>query len=222
MFWAGTQMKLYPLNLDIENKNCVVIGGGEVALRKIHGLLAAGAVVKVIAPEVCAGIEELFQRGEIFLIREEFSEEMLGDEIILIAATDKPEVNQRAAQAKKILVNVAEGAGSNFFVPSSIRRGDLLLTISTGANSPAFSKFLRQMLEAELGENFGAGLEIISHYRREAKRRLPNPKARKIFWQKIFTKEIWELLKAGELKELEERINHALESFGTQSQNGTD
>ena len=144
-------MKLYPLNLDIENKNCVVIGGGEVALRKIRGLLEAGAKVKVIAPEICAGVKELFNRGEISWTRKNFSEDLLGDEIILIAATDNPEVNQRAAQAGKFLVNVVDGGG-NFNVPSSIRRGDLLLTVSTGANSPAFSKFIRQMLEAELGE----------------------------------------------------------------------
>ncbi|MBR3497677.1 MAG: bifunctional precorrin-2 dehydrogenase/sirohydrochlorin ferrochelatase [Selenomonadaceae bacterium] len=218
-------MKFYPLNLDVEKKSGAVIGGGEVALRKIRGLLAAGANVKVISPEVCAEVEELFKRGEISLTRENFSEEMLGDEIILIAATNDPEVNRRAAQAaraKKILVNVVEGAGGNFNVPSTIRRGELLLTISTGANSPAFSKFLRQMLEAELGENFGAGLEKISARREEIKKLLPNPRARKIFWQKILTQETWQLLKDGRLEQLEEKINHALESFGTESQDGTD
>ncbi|MBR0102065.1 MAG: bifunctional precorrin-2 dehydrogenase/sirohydrochlorin ferrochelatase [Selenomonadaceae bacterium] len=214
-------MRLYPINLDIDGKPCVVIGGGEVALRKIRGLLAAGAVVKVIAPEVCAEVEELARRGEISLTREKFSEDMLGDELILIAATDNPEVNRRAAQAKNILVNVVEGAGGNFNVPSTIRRGELLLTISTGANSPAFSKFIRQMLEAELDENFGAGLEIISRWRRELKRRLPNHTQRKIFWQMVLTQETWQLLKQGQLNELEERINHALESFGLESQDGT-
>ena len=218
-------MKFYPLNLDVEKKSCAVIGGGEVALRKIRGLLAAGANVKVISPEVCAGVEELSKRGEISWARENFSEEMLGDEIILIAATNDPEVNQRAAEAaraKKILVNVVEGAGGNFNVPSTIRRGELLLTISTGANSPAFSKFLRQMLEAELGENFGAGLEIISARRKEIKKLLPNPQARKIFWKKILTQETWQLLKDGRLEELEEKLNHALKSFGIESQDGTD
>lgn len=218
-------MKFYPLNLDVEKKSCAVIGGGEVALRKIRGLLAAGANVKVISPEVCAEVEELSGRGEIFWARENFSEEMLGDEIILIAATNDPEVNRRAAQAaraKKILVNVVEGAGGNFNVPSTIRRGELLLTISTGANSPAFSKFLRQMLEAELGENFGAGLEKISARREEIKSLLPNPRARKIFWQKILTQETWQLLKDGRLEQLEEKINHALKSFGSESQDGTD
>ncbi|MBR2774688.1 MAG: bifunctional precorrin-2 dehydrogenase/sirohydrochlorin ferrochelatase [Selenomonadaceae bacterium] len=214
-------MKLYPINLDIDGKACVVIGGGDVALRKIRGLLAAGAVVKVIAPEVCAEVEELARRGEITLTRENFSEDMLGDELILIAATDNPEVNRRAAQAKNILVNVVEGAGGNFNVPSTIRRGELLLTISTGANSPAFSKFIRQMLETELDDNFGAGLKIISRRRRELKRLLPNHTQRKIFWQNVLTQETWQLLKQGQLNELEERINHALESFGLESQDGT-
>ena len=216
-------MKLYPINLDIEDKACVVIGGGVVALRKIRGLLAAGARVKVIAPEVCAEVEELARGGEISWTREKFSEELLGDELILIAATDNPEVNQRAAsQAKNILVNVVEGNGGNFNVPSTIRRGELLLTISTGAESPAFSKFVRLMLEAELGENFGEGLKIISQWRRELKRLLPNHRERKIFWQKVLTRETWQLLKNGRLDELEERINHALESFGLESSNGTD
>ncbi len=218
-------MKLYPINFHIENKDVVVVGGGEVALRKIRGLLEAGAKVKVIAPEICAGIEELFLRGEISLVREKFSEEMLGDEIILIAATDNPEVNRRVteiARAKKILVNVVDEAGGNFNVPSKIRRGEFLLTISTGANSPAFSKFVRQMLESELDENFGAGLKIISERRREVKRLLPNYKARKIFWEKFLTREIWELLKSGELDKPEEKLNYAIKNFGAESQNGTD
>ena len=218
-------MKFYPINLDVAGKACTVIGGGEVALRKIRSLLSAGARVKVIAPEICAGVDELFKRGEISLTRENFSEDMLDDEIILIAATDNAEVNQlaaRAAQARKILVNVVDGAGGNFFVPSQITRGELLLTISTGANSPAFAKFVRQMLESELGENFGAALELVALKRREVKKLLPNPNARKIFWRGILTREFWERLKLGKLDDLEDKINNALESFGLESQDGTD
>ena len=218
-------MKLYPINLDVTGKSCVVIGGGEVALRKIRGLLSAGANVKVIAPKICAGGEELFKQGEISLTRKNFSEELLGDEIILIAATDNAEINQRAAtaaQARKILVNVVNSSGGNFNVPSTIRRGELMLTVSTGGKSPAFSRFVREMLELELGENFEAGLKIISQRRREIKRLLPNPKARQKFWQKILTQETWQLLKSGELDRLEAKINHALENFGLESHDGTD
>ena len=202
-------MKLYPINLDVAGKSCVVVGGGEVALRKIRGLLAAGAKVKVIAPEICAGVEELLQRGEITWTRENFSEELLGDELILIAATDNAAVNQQAAaaaQARKILVNVVNSAGGNFNVPSTIRRDELLLTISTGGQSPAFSKFVQQMLEAEFGDDFAAGLKIISERRRELKRLLPNPKARQKFWQEFLTQETWQLLKLGKLDELEKLL----------------
>ena len=218
-------MNFYPINLDVEKKSCVVVGGGKVALRKIHGLLDAGALVKVIAPEICAEVTELFQRGEISWTRANFSAELLGDEMILIAATNNPEINRRAAEiarARKILVNVVDETGGNFNVPSRIRRGELLLTISTGANSPAFSKFVRRMLEAELGENFGAGLEIISRYRRLVKQRLPNQSAREKFWREVLTSELWEILKSGELNTLEANINHALKNFGTQSPHGTD
>lgn len=218
-------MKLYPINLGIENKSCVVIGGGEVALRKIRGLLEAGALVKVIAPEICAEVEELANCGEITLVRENFSEELLGEELILIAATDNSEVNQRAAQAglaRKMLVNVVNETGGNFKVPSRIRRGELLLTVSTGGKSPAFSKFIREMLELELGENFSAGLELIYRKRRAVKRVLPNPRARKLFWQKILTQEIWELLKLGMLEVLEEKIDYALENLRLESQDDAD
>lgn len=215
----------YPINLDVAGKNCTVVGGGKVALRKIRGLLEAGARVKVIAPEICAEVEELFKRGEIFLTRENFSAELLSDELILIAATNSAEVNRQAceaAQARKILVNVVNDTGGNFNVPSRIRRGDFLLTISTGANSPAFSRFVRRMLETELDENFGAGLEIISRARREVKRLLPNQFAREKFWREILTAEVWQLLKSGELDKLEELINDALKTFGAQSPHGTD
>ena len=206
-------MKLYPINLDIAGKLCTVIGGGEVALRKIRGLLQVEAVVRVIAPEVCAEVEELFQRGEIFLTREKFSADMLGDEILLIAATDNPEVNRQAAEsarAKKILANVAEGAGGNFFVPSRITRGDLLLTISTGANSPAFARFVRLMLEAELDDKIGAGLELIARRRAEVKRLLPDANARKNFWREVLTPDLWQLLRKGQLDALNQLLDTAL------------
>ncbi|MBR1646783.1 MAG: bifunctional precorrin-2 dehydrogenase/sirohydrochlorin ferrochelatase [Selenomonadaceae bacterium] len=215
----------YPINLDVAGKNCLVVGGGKVALRKICGLLEAGARVKVIAPEICAEVEKLFRDGKILWTRENFSPELLGDELILIAATNNPEINRPAAEvarAKKILVNVVNSSGGNFNVPSRIRRGDFLLTISTGANSPAFAKFVRENLEAELGENFGAGLKIISRYRRELKQLLPNQSAREKFWREVLTPELWQLLKSGELTRLEEIINNALTTFGAQSPHGTD
>ena len=162
-------MKVYPINLNVENKKCVVVGGGNVAYRKICGLLDAGAIVEVIAPEICAEIEKLVDAAKITLIREKFSAEKISDGLILIAATDDVEVNRSAvetARVKKFLVNVVNDSDGDFTVPSKIQRGDFLLTVSTGGNSPAFSKFVREMLEEEFDSNFGEGLKLIAELRR--------------------------------------------------------
>ena len=198
-------MKVYPINLNVENKKCVVVGGGNVAYRKICGLIDAGAVVEVIAPEICAGIQKLIDADKITLIREKFSADKISDGLILIAATDDVEVNRIAAltaRTKNFLVNVVNDFDGDFTVPSKIQRGDFLLTVSTGGNSPAFSKFVREMLETEFDDNFGEGLKIIAEFRREVKKILPDSKARTKFWYEVLTPEIWQLLKSGELDKL--------------------
>lgn len=206
-------MKVYPINLSVENKKCVVVGGGKVAYRKICGLLDAGAQVEVIAPEICAEISKLADEGKINLIREKYSEEKISDGLILIAATDDVEINRLAAedaQFKNFLVNVVNDSAGNFIVPSKILRGDFLLTISTGGTSPAFSKFVREMLEQEFDSNFGEGLKIIAEFRNELKKILPDDESRKNFWREILTPEIWQLLKSGKLEELKKILNEKL------------
>lgn len=202
-------MKSYPINLNVENEKCVVVGGGKVAYRKICDLLKAGAVVEVIAPKICAEISALVDAGKIALIREKYSSEKITDAMILIAAADNEEVNRIVAadaRAKKILVNVVTGDEGNFTVPSKILRGNFLFTISTGGTSPAFSKFVREMLETEFDSNFGDALKIIAEFRDEVKKILPDDKARTKFWRETLTPEIWQLLKAGKLDELKKNL----------------
>ncbi len=215
----------YPVNLDIKDKICVVVGGGKVAARKIRDILKAGGIVEVIAPKICPEIEKLAETsGQIKLIREKFSPEKVSpDTSILIAAADDPEVNRLVIEEgcrKKILVNSANGGG-DFEIPSKILRGNFLLTISTGGNSPGFSKFVRLMLEREFDENFGEGLKIISRYRERAKKILPDSDSRAKFWQNVFTEDLWRDLKSGELKNLEAKVENAFESFGAELQNDT-
>ena len=211
-------MKVYPINLNVENKKCVVVGGGNVAYRKICGLLDAGAIVEVIAPEICAEIQKIVDAGQVTLIREKFSADKISNGLILIAATDDVEVNRsvvETARVKKFLVNVVNDSDGDFTVPSKIQRGDFLLTVSTGGNSPAFSKFVREMLEAEFDSNFGEGLKLIAELRREVKKNLPNDKARTKFWREFLTPEIWQLLKTGnadKLKQILKALSSKLQS----------
>ena len=206
-------MKFYPINLNIENKKCYVVGGGKIALEKILGLLEANAQVEVIAPKVCAEVEELFAQGKINLIRAEYSAEKILDGVILIAATNDFELNRKIladGRAKNFLVNIVDDLVSDFTVPSRIRRGEFLLAISTGGKSPGFSRFVRQMLEKDFDENFAAGLKIISEYRQVAKKFFPTFEERIKFWREVLTPEVWQLLKSGELAALENKIKKSL------------
>ena len=217
-------MKFYPINLNIENKKCTVVGGGKVALRKILSLLDCGAKIEVIAPEVCEEIFQLSKQKKITLIQEKYSAEKISTGMILIAATNDFELNKkilRDGRNKNFLVNVVEGE-SDFNVPSKIERGDFLLTISTGGNSPAFSKFVRENLDQEFSADFGEGLKIISQKRQEVKKLLQNHEDRKNFWRRILTPELWQLLKKGELEKVEEIIKNAVESAGAELQDGSD
>ena len=129
---------LYPLNLDLSGKSCVVIGGGQVAERKVKGLVAAGAVVTVIAPAVA----DPLQAGA-------YAYGMLApyQPLLVFCAADSATANREAArEAKQLraLVNAAaQPEVTDFQVPSRVVRGDLLLTVSTGGDSPAFSRLLR-------------------------------------------------------------------------------
>lgn len=206
-------MKFYPINLNVENKKCVVIGGGKIALEKILGLVEANAKVEVIAPKVCEEVEELFLSGKINLIREKYSAEKISEGKILIAATNNFELNQKIlsdGREKNFLVNIVDSFDGDFTVPSRIRRGDFLLAISTGGKSPGFSRFVRQMLEKDFDENFSEGVEIISRYRQEAKKFFPTFEERINFWREVLTEEVWEMLKAGKISELEGRIKKFL------------
>ena len=217
-------MKFYPINLNIENKKCTVVGGGKVALRKILSLLDCGAKIEVIAPEVCEEIFQLSKQKKITLIQEKYSAEKISTGMILIAATNDFELNKkilRDGRNKNFLVNVVEGE-SDFNVPSKVERGDFLLTISTGGNSPAFSKFVRENLDQEFSADFGEGLKIISQRRQEVKKLLQNHEDRKNFWRRILTPELWQLLKKGELEKVEEIIKNAVESAGAELQDGSD
>ena len=205
-------MKSYPINLNVENKRCVIIGGGKVAYRKILGLLDAGALIEVIAPEICAEIKKLFDDKKISVALEKYSADKLGEGLILIAASDDKTVNSRAVadgRRKNFLVDSVNDF-ADFTVPSKILRGDFLLTISTGGTSPGFSKFVREMLETEFDKNFADGLKIIADYRRKLKKISPDADDRINFWREVLTPEIWKLLKSGKLDELQKILEDTI------------
>lgn len=153
-------MFLYPVNLNIENRLCLVVGGGVVALRKTRSLLQAGARVRVISPELVPELGQLARAKKIEWFNRGYAEGDLDSVDLVFAATDDRTIqNQVAEEAelKKVLLNSADDpARSRFHVPAHFRRGPLLVTVSTSGGSPALAKKMREKLEAEIGPEYEA------------------------------------------------------------------
>jgi len=172
---ASTKRRYYPLSLDIGGRRCVVVGGGEVALRKSRALLEHGALVQVIAAELCPGIEALAADGRITAARRRYRRGDLCGAFVAIAATDNADINRKVAgeaASLGILINVVDSpVPSNFIVPACLRRGDLSIAVSTGGASPALARRIRERLEVDFGEEYEALLELVGRVRSDLKKR---------------------------------------------------
>jgi len=163
-------MKTYPIHLDIQGRRCLVVGGGPVAARKVEGLLAAGARVALVSPRLHPPLEALAATGGIDWTGRQYRDGDLDDAFLVIAATDQATVNRQiAAEAGRrgVLCNVVDrpDAGS-FSLPSVVRRGDLVLTVSTSGQSPALAKHLRKEIEARFGIEYENLLRLLGAVRR--------------------------------------------------------
>jgi len=159
----------YPIFLKIHGKRCVVIGGGQVALRKINALLECGADIVVISPDLHPELSQLAEDREIKVIYRDYESGDLEGAFIVVAATNRRDINQKVAdeaRAQNILVNVVDAQEqSDFIIPSLFRRGDLAIAISTAGGSPALAKKIRTRLEQSLGEEYTLLLSLIKEVR---------------------------------------------------------
>ncbi len=169
----GQGITYYPVFLNVEGKKCVVVGGGQVAWRKVRVLLEHGADVEVISPDLCPELTKLAESGEIHALTREYRAGDLKSAFVAIAATDDNEINQHVvaeARRRAVLVNVVDDAeNSDFIVPSYLRRGDITVAVSTGGKSPALARKIRSRLEKEMGDEYASLASLISEVRGEVK-----------------------------------------------------
>jgi len=162
---------LYPVNLDISGKRCVVVGGGTVAARKIRALLLCGGRVQIISPEVCRAIRDLAAAGSIQLLERTYQAGDAEDAFLVFAATNDPVVQKRIAddvQRFHVLLNSAtDPALSDFHVPAKIRRRDFVITVSTGGGSPALALLMKEKLAEAYGEEYGVLVEMMARIRQQ-------------------------------------------------------
>jgi len=164
-------MGFYPVFLELAGRQCLVVGGGLVAERRVHGLLAAAATVTVVAPALTPALAALASGSRIRHQRRGFEPGDLDGVDLAFAATDRGEVNAAlflAARARGVWVNTADDPPHcTFILPAVVRRGELSVAVSTGGTSPALARAIREELERYLTADYMTLAEIAAEARRE-------------------------------------------------------
>jgi len=176
----------YPIVLNLSGRRVVVVGGGEVALRKARALADAGARVRVVAPKLAPGFAE---DGRFECVAAGYEKQRLEGARVAVAATDDEAINRRIAEDARsagVLVNVVDRPElCDFIVPAQVRRGDLVVAVSTGGAAPALAKRLRERLEKEFGPEYAVLLEALREVRDDLKKRKVSPETRRRVFERL-------------------------------------
>ena len=187
-------------------------GAGLIALRKIEGLLAAGADVEVIAPEAVDGVRALADAGTVRWSAREFVATDLDDAWLAVTATSTPAVNRAvfvAGEARRVWVNAADDpANCSFSLMSVVRQGDIVVTIGTNGRSPALATFLRDHVATEMGEEYATLLEVLSEAREAI--RSSGRSSEDADWRRALDSGILDLIRAGREAEARELLRSCL------------
>jgi precorrin-2 dehydrogenase len=203
----------YPAILLLDGRLAVVIGGGHVAERKVRTLLEAGARVRVVADDPTRGIEGRAERNEIELLQRRYATGDLAGAAVAVAATDDEEVNRGVfaeATGLGIPVNVVDQVElCTFIAPSIVRRGDLVVAISTGGNAPALAVRIRERMEREFGEEYALFLSLMGELRASVK--VPGDQdERAKAWYRVIDSDVMDLVRAGDIESARKRATELL------------
>jgi siroheme synthase-like protein len=202
----------YPVNLMVDGRRCVVVGAGRIAARKIEALLAAGAVVHVVAPEVGADVRAWADAGRLTLAERAFTPDDLENAWLATTATGDPAVDHavfEAGESRRVWVNSADDpANCSFTLMSVIRRGDLVVTVGTGGRSPALATWLRRRFDEELGPEYATLLDVLSEAREAL--RAEGRSTEEPDWQSALDSGMLDLIRAGNVEEAKEILRACL------------
>jgi siroheme synthase-like protein len=179
--------------LRLDGRRCLVVGGGDVGLEKVEGLLTCGAAVTLVAPSAHEALAELAAEGSIVWERRRYEPADLDGSFLVIAATDDSEVNigvHEDAEARAMLVNVVDVPPlCNFILPAIVRNGPLAIAISTAGASPALAKRMKREIAEQFGEDYARLAVILNDARGWAKATLPSFQERRDFFESIVSGE---------------------------------
>ena len=214
-------MDYLPIFLKVQDRPCLVVGGGKVAARKATLLQRAGARVTVIAPEISDELGKMAEQGQLAIDQRAFRDSDMDNKVLVIAATNDETLNRRISQLageRHIPANIADNLElCNFIMPSVIDRSPVQVAVSTGGSSPVLARLLRAKLESFIPAAYGRLAQLVDDYRQAVKQRFAEPAKRRYFWEYILQGRVSELLFAGQedlaRSALEEAIRDTDEAF---------
>ncbi len=205
-------MKYYPVNLDIKSRNCLVIGGGPVGTRKVKTLIKCGALVTVVSLEFEKELEALAKTESVTLKNRTYHSSDMKNVFLVIGATSNRELNRQInadANRLNILCNIADVPEvCNFILPAIVKRGDLMIAISTSGNSPAFAKKIRKDLEKQFGHEYAEFLKLMGAIRKKLLSEAHEPEAHKHLFEKLIDNNLVKLIK----DQKKDKINRLLQN----------
>jgi siroheme synthase-like protein len=201
---------IYPVNLVVAGRRCVVVGGGAVAARKVEGLVAAGARVVVVAPRVSSRIREL----GVDVVERGYAAGDLDGAWLALAATDDPAVNAAVhadGEAARVWVNAAdEPEACSFTLPAVVRRGPVTVAVSTAGRSPALASWIKEQVAGQLGPEIAELAEWLSEARDQLK--AEGRSTEEVDWRPALDWDMLELIRTGHTVQARERLQACLSS----------
>ena len=216
-------MKLFPIFTDLTDRTVLVVGGGNVALRKVEALLRSRARVRVGSPSINSSLAALKQNGSIQHVEGEFDASWIDGVWLVIAAVDDADVNRRvaaAAEAKCCFVNVVDDAAlSTFHVPAIVDRSPLVIAISSAGAAPMLARWVREQLEILFDQSLGAMASLLERKRSLIRARHRDLGERRSFYERILSSSVWNRLrasdKAGASREFDRVLDQKIPSAGS-------
>ena len=208
-------MDYLPIFLNIKQQACLVIGGGEIAARKVTLLLKAQARVTVIAPELARELSEMSEKAEIKHLSRNFENDDIQQVVLVIAATDQREVNEQVSELAKqqgIPVNVVDNPDlCSFIMPSIVDRSPVQIAISTGGASPVLARMIRTKLEGCIPAAYGRLASLVDSFRDQVKSKFKNVEQRRTFWESVLEGTVADRVFSGHEDQAAEELQKALD-----------
>jgi uroporphyrin-III C-methyltransferase/precorrin-2 dehydrogenase/sirohydrochlorin ferrochelatase len=217
-------MQALPIFFNIKNRLCIVIGGGEVAARKVSMLLKADAAITLISPDLCQELQYLADSKNIIYIKADFEKSQLEGACLVIAATDNRLVNEAVSITAKILnipVNVVDAPDlCTFTMGSVIDRSPVVIAISSEGNAPVLARYIRTKIETMLPAGYGRIATIAGEFREAVKAKFPTTQDRRHFWESVLQGPVVERVLSGQEQAARELLSGILQDADVNSNKG--